>query len=255
MHSRLVIFAWLVLLLLGGCSSGGAPVVDLYSLYSHNQPPSRPVTSGSYVVRSGDTLYSIAYRHSWNFRELAAANGIKSPYTIYPGQRISFAKAVPKASAPAPSRQGTSRPASTATTTTTRAPAPPPPIKLPSGQPQWRWPTAGPVLSGYGSKDSLKGIMLGGAKGAPVFAAADGVVVYRGNEVKGYGNLLIIKHSEIWLSAYAHNDNLLVQEGSTVKAGQKIATLGDSGTWRTQLYFETRKSGTPVNPQTVLPKR
>lgn len=111
------------------------------------------------------------------------------------------------------------------------------------------------MLSGYGSKDSLKGIMLGGAKGAPVFAAADGVVVYRGNEVKGYGNLLIIKHSEIWLSAYAHNDNLLVQEGSTVKAGQKIATLGDSGTWRTQLYFETRKSGTPVNPQTVLPKR
>lgn len=249
MHSRLALLTWLVVLLLGGCSSGGAPVVDLYSVYNQNKPPARPVTSGSYVVQRGDTLYSIAYRHSWNFKELAAANNIKAPYTIYPGQRISFAKSVPK---PAPATQP--KPAATPTVVA-RTPAPPPPVKLPAGQPQWRWPTAGPVLSDYGGKDSLKGIMLGGAKGAPVFAAADGVVVYRGNEVKGYGNLLIIKHNEIWLSAYAHNDSLLVQEGSTVKAGQKIATLGDSGTWRTQLYFETRKNGTPINPKIVLPKR
>ena len=96
---------------------------------------------------------------------------------------------------------------------------------------------------------------IAGHHGEPVLAAAAGRVVYKGSGLTGYGNLLIIKHNERWLSAYAHNDEILVKEGQSVKAGERIATMGASGTFRTQLHFEIRKDGQPIDPLTVLPSR
>lgn len=238
-------------LLLAACASGGAPVLDLYSIYNHHKPPVAPVTQGSYSVKGGDTLYSIAYRYGWSLSDLADANHIRPPYTIYPGETIHFDRRVPM-------RNAVSRGSSHAVASSPQATSRPPRAKhqnLPKGAPHWRWPSRGKLLSNYGTLASPKGIDIGGEKGSPVLAAAAGVVVYRGTEVAGYGNLLIIKHNDHWLSAYAHNNSLLVKEGESVKAGQKIATLGSTGTWRTQLYFEIRRDGKPVNPTHLLPQR
>jgi lipoprotein NlpD len=234
-------------MLLVSCTSGGAPVLDLYSFYSHNQPATHPVTHGSHTVRRGETLYSIAFRYGWNFHDLARANGIASPYTIFPGEVIHFDRS-------ASGREGAaSHKASSRKISQPRAPVSY--AALPPGNPHWHWPATGPILTHYGTSGSNKGINIGGTRGSPVLAAADGIVVYRGSEIQGYGNLLIIKHNDHWLSAYAHNDSMLVQEGTQVKAGQRIATLGATGTWRVQLYFEIRKDGKPVDPERLLPKR
>lgn len=242
-----------LLLGLGGCAGSGAPVTDLYSLYNHHKPATRPVTRGSYRVKAGDTLYSIAFRYGWNYHDLARANGIVSPYTLSIGQEIRFDRRLPAAPVTATSKPaaGTAKPAAPAKT----APRPATTPKLAVGQPDWQWPAKGAVLSHYGEDNAGKGMLIGGAKGSPVLAAAPGVVVYRGSGLAGYGNLLIIKHNDAWLSAYAHNDTMKVTEGETVKTGQTIATLGSSGTWQVQLYFEIRKDGNPVNPESLLPKR
>lgn len=245
-------FLLLLALLLGGCASGGVPVLDLYSIYSHNKPATQPVTTGSHKVEKGETLYSIAFRYGWDFHDLARANGIARPYTIYPGQLIRFDRRPATAAGTAGTAAASNASQTGKTTTVPRAASTP---KLPAGQPRWQWPATGQVLSHYGESGSAKGVNIGGAKGAKVMAAAAGVVVYRGHGLTGYGNLLIIKHNDDWLSAYAHNDTMLVQEGEPVKVGQQIATLGSSGSWQVQLYFEIRKDGKPVNPETLLPKR
>lgn len=255
-RKRVVAPSLLVLLLtvfLGGCASSGAPVTDLYSLYSRNKPAAQPVTRGSYRVKAGDTLYSIAFRYGWNYQDLARANHIPKPYTIHPGQLLRFDRQLTsQTSAVTKSQPG--RPAPPARQEKVN-PRPATTPKLAAGQPLWQWPSSGKVLSHYGDDNAGKGILIGGGKGSPVQAAAPGVVVYRGSGLSGYGNLLIIKHNDTWLSAYAHNDTMLVTEGETVKTGQNIATLGSTGTWQVQLYFEIRRDGTPVNPETLLPKR
>jgi lipoprotein NlpD len=121
---------------------------------------------------------------------------------------------------------------------------------------QWRWPTEGRVVSTYSnSSPGRKGIDIAGKSGQPVYAAASGKVVYSGNSLPRYGNLLIIKHNDVYLSAYAHSDRLLVSEGEVVKSGQKIALMGRTGTQRDQLHFEIRRNGKPVDPMRFLPKR
>jgi lipoprotein NlpD len=136
----------------------------------------------------------------------------------------------------------------------TPAPRPlPPPPSIPGG---WQWPSAGKLVLGYAnSAQPHKGIDIAGNTGDPVVAAKGGTVVYAGNGVRGYGNLLIVKHDALFLSAYAHNSKLLVREGDVVKGGQQIAEMGDSGTDRTKLHFEVRKQGNPVDPLQVLPRR
>uniref|UniRef100_I1XH81 Lipoprotein NlpD n=1 Tax=Methylophaga nitratireducenticrescens TaxID=754476 RepID=I1XH81_METNJ len=120
----------------------------------------------------------------------------------------------------------------------------------------WRWPTEGRVVSTFSeSAAGRKGINIIGKPGQPILAAADGKVVYSGNGLPRYGNLLIVKHNDVYLSAYAHNDTLLVKEGDTVKNGQRIATLGRSGTQVEQLHFEIRRNGKPVDPIRFLPKQ
>lgn len=243
-----------LLWLISACgNSSHAPVIDRYNASG----PSGSKTV--HLVGRGDTLYSIAWRHGKDFRQLAAANKVAPPYTIYPGQQIRLDGAPVRSAAPAP----TPRPPNTASRSASRpAPAPrasPAATRQPSassGVIPWQWPADGSLINRFlAGSVSAKGIVVGGNKGDPVRAAAAGVVVYRGSGLTGYGNLLIIKHDERWLSAYAHNDRMLVSEGTKVSAGQRVANMGDSGTFRTQLHFEIRRDGNPVDPLTLLPKR
>lgn len=244
-----------------------------------------------YTVKRGDTLYAIAFRLGIDFRQLAARNGIKSPYTISVGQVLATSKPVfvasdqsrarESASAQAssgaqssklksnsPSSKGTaskavSKPASAATpkTKSVARTASKPKTKSTSKSVEpnrpvsrWRWPSRGKVIRTFAA-NVHKGIDIAGKRGDPVTSAAAGKVVYAGAGVTGYGSLIIVKHNDTYLSAYGHNERLLVSEGSVVNAGQQIATMGSSGTNSVKLHFELRRQGKPMDPLTLLPKR
>ncbi|MGH8450896.1 peptidoglycan DD-metalloendopeptidase family protein [Pseudomonas sp.] len=254
--------------LLAGCSSSpssGARVVDRNGASSAPQRPT--VTTGQYVVRKGDTLFSIAFRYGWDYKALAARNNIPVPYTIHPGQTIRFdgrtgstptTVVTNTGSSPSSSSKTTiiTRPAGTAAPTVASKPAPaplPPPGPAPTG---WGWPSNGVLIGKFSSNGSLnKGIDIAGDLGQPVLAASDGTVVYAGSGLRGYGELVIIKHSDTYVSAYGHNRRLLVREGQQVKVGQTIAEMGSTGTDRVKLHFEIRRQGKPVDPLQFLPRR
>lgn len=244
-----------VVTLLAGCGGHVAPVSErsLNAPRGGSAVISKPSPSGHYRVRDGDTLYSIAWRHGKDYRALARINGIDNSFQIYPGQLLrlsakSAAKPATKtiratASRPKPATTSKPRPASAT-------------ASLGSGPVRWRWPSSGAVIERFSSKGkSNKGINIAGKRGDSVLSAAEGVVVYAGNGLLGYGNLVIINHSQTYLSAYAHNDRLLVKEQQRVNAGQKIAEIGNSGAAKTMLHFEIRKEGKPVDPLRYLPKR
>lgn len=246
------------------------------------------------TVVAGDTLYSIAWESGRDYRELARWNRIPAPYTIKPGQqlrvtppgdaekpgaRVIQAKPGKPASRPATKpvsgttgKNKTASPAASPATpkvahnnkrTATNA-KPAKHAKAIAGKKTagrtnvvsggWAWPTDGKLLNRYSESDS-KGLDFAGARGDPVRAAADGRVVYQGSGLRGYGQLIIVKHNDEFLSAYAHNDRIHVKEGESVKRGQKIADMGSSGTDRTKLHFEIRRHGAPVDPLSYLPKR
>lgn len=249
-----LLFASFVLLLAACGPSRYEPMRNVYR-------PEAPITQGFYAVQRGDTLYSIAWRHNWDYHDLAAANGIRPPYHIYPGQIIYLDRKPPvarsKPSSPVP-------PATTQSAMSYKKPAnnaKPIQEKFANQRDKrvdmsWQWPTSGPVIEGFSLTGTVnKGIDLAGRKGEPVLAAADGKVVYSGTGLVGYGNLIIIKHNEIFLSAYGHNSRLLLKEGDWAKAGQKIAEIGSTGTHRDKLHFEIRRDGKPINPLQYLPKR
>ena len=215
-----------------------------------SKPPM--VGAANYTVRPGDSLYKISFVTGQDWREIARLNNIKSPYVIHPGQVLTLkpsAQPAPKANSN-PSATASKPPTVKAPPKTTE----PPPTPIKAGA--WVWPSKGALISRFsaGSKPH-KGIDLAGSAGDPVYAANSGTVVYAGNGVRGYGNLLIVKHNATYLSAYAHNSRLLVGEGQAVTAGQKIAEFGDSGTDRVKLHFEIRQNGNPVDPLRVLPRR
>jgi lipoprotein NlpD len=275
-YQRLVIGIALSVLLVGCSSSpsGGVRVVDR----NGNTVSQRsPVTTGQYVVRRGDTLFSIAFRYGWDWKALAARNQIPEPFTIRPGQTIRFdgrsnSTATSVATAPVVTRPTTSTTTSNSSsgsvkTTVISKPVPVVPVVIPpSATAQagpagksptgWGWPSSGVLIGKFSSNGSLnKGIDIAGDLGQPVLAASDGSVVYAGSGLRGYGELIIIKHSDTYVSAYGHNRRLLVREGQQVKAGHTIAEMGSTGTDRVKLHFEIRRQGKPVDPLQFLPKR
>ena len=133
-------------------------------------------------------------------------------------------------------------------------PAPPPATREPDDDVNWTWPATGAVVNGFDEARS-KGLAISGKAGDPVFAAADGRVVYAGSGLRGYGNLVIVKHNNTYLTAYAHNQSLLVKEDQVVRRGQKIAEMGSSDAERVQLHFEIRRLGKPIDPARLLPSR
>jgi len=262
-----VVYILTAFLCLSACSIQPARVVD------RPQPPSHKIQQ--HKVSAGETLYSIAWRYGLDHRTLAKYNGISPPFTIYPGQILSLKPGAQHASASSePSRQASTArvkppPDSPATTgsesvdsasdgTKNKAikPVVNPAEDLPSGPPNWRWPAKGQVIAGFEANSGLnQGIDIRGNLGEPVEAAADGRVVYAGSGLRGYGNLVIIKHNDTYLSAYAHNRSLKVAEGERVKAGQTIAEMGRSSSDQVKLHFEIRRDGKPVNPVRYLPNR
>ncbi len=230
---------------------------------SLNRPPSTPLPSyqsapkGYYRVQAGDTLYSIAWRYRKDYRALARANGIGSSYRIYSGQLIRLSEAVAIQSPSPKKSSGTNISARTPSQTSPAKAATAKSYKPASTGPiVWGWPAKGSVIQRFSAKGKLnKGLNITGNRGDPVLSAASGVVVYAGNGLLGYGNLIIINHNDSFLSAYAHNHKLLVKEQQRVSVGQKIAEIGNSGAAQTMLHFEIRKEGKPVDPSRYLPRR
>jgi lipoprotein NlpD len=238
--------------MLTACGGGSQAVAPVGAYKAKSQQQAAPSV---YKVRRGDTLFSVSWRFGMDFKDVASINGIGSPYTIYVGQKLRFKPYRQVAS----KTNKTTKTASTKTkkkvtkTTSRQASS----STVPANQRlSWRWPIKGKVISTYSkSAAGRKGIDIAGKSGQKVAAAASGKVVYSGNGLPRYGNLIIIKHNDAYLSAYAHNKNLLVKEGQQVKVGQKIALLGRTGTQRDQLHFEIRRNGKPVDPMRFLPKR
>lgn len=225
-----------------------------------------------YVVKPGDTLYSIAFIHGKDYRQVARLNGIRSPYLISIGQKIRLLPRKSRKSAvKAASKNKIAAKGKTVTQTrkvkkqskrTKSSKNPKKSIKnstkslKTSGPVKWKWPTQGRILSTFSNKSSTrKGLDISGRAGQAVQAAAGGKIVYSGSGLRGYGKLIIVKHNERYLSAYAHNRKLLVKEGQQVKQGQTIAEMGRSGTDRIKLHFEIRLDGNPVDPIRYLPKK
>ena len=195
------------------------------------------------VVKKGDTLYGLAQQYQVSARQLASINGLESPYMIKPGQTLKL-----KAPGTGTTRPATAPKAKSKTTARTALPNDKKDLR-------WQWPVQGKLITTFKSnKSGRKGIDIAGNEGKPVKAAAAGKVVYSGNGLISYGNLVIIKHNRKYLSAYAHNRKLVVKEGDMIKAGQKIAELGKTGADSPRLHFEIRKNGKPVNPLKYLPR-
>jgi len=216
--------------------------------------PDRGSRPSAYTVHRGDTLYSIAWHYGLDYHTVAHWNGISPPYTIYPGQRIRLRPGGNRSSGGGETSRAAvaSKKASSASR---QSSAPATKAGASGGAVDWGWPAKGQVESTFGQKGLVgKGILIDGKMGQPVRAAAAGTVVYSGGALAGYGRLIIVKHNDEWLSAYAHNQRLLVHEGERVKAGEKIATMGRGPEKAPALYFEIRRDGSPVNPLRFLPK-
>ena len=205
-----------------------------------------------YVVQSGDTLYQIAWRYNLDHRDIADWNGLGRGDLIYPGQKIRLtapeggSRRSAASASPSPSKGSGSRSAGR-----------PAPVRTSSPPPSaWRWPTEGSLTGRFGGgSGGGNGIDISGRLGQPVLAAAGGHVVYSGSGLIGYGQLIIVKHNETYLSAYGHNRELRVTEGERVSAGQTIALMGQGPGRQPVLHFEIRRNGKPVDPLRYLPNR
>lgn len=226
---------WIVILslLLAACGSNPAPVV------------SGPTPAGFYRVKPGDTLYRIAKNNGQSVSNLVRWNDLAKAEDISVGQLLRLTATTSSSGAAAkPTAPAASRPK---TPTTTSAPTPAVATSL-------IWPAQGKLLYSY-APPRVKGIGIGGAAGDAIIAAADGKVLYAGDGIRGYGLLLIIQHANGYLTAYAHNQKLLVKEGAVVKQGQAIAAMGQTGADEVKLHFEVRYKGQTMNPLTVLPNK
>ncbi|MDD2919101.1 peptidoglycan DD-metalloendopeptidase family protein [Rhodoferax sp.] len=218
---------------------------------------------GFYAVKPGDTLTRIALENGQSPRDIALWSQLEDPNRIEVGQVLRVAPLVNQevvvqaVSKPVVSAGSLARPASSATAASA-ASAPViannKPMPANDSEINWIWPANGVVLAGFDEVKN-KGLDIGGAVGDPVMAAADGRVVYVGAGLRGYGNLIILKHNNVYLTAYAHNQTLLVKEDQAVLKGQKIAAMGNSDAERVKLHFEVRRQGKPVDPAKYLPAK
>lgn len=289
---------------MSGCASSSgerAPVIDHSTAArggvvqsTGGKPPvqrERDWRPQVYVVQKGDTLYSIALNFGFDYRELAALNGIENPAVIKVGQEIRLfpaagatATTVAVASKPAPggkvdiksqpavgklaySEQAVAQiekmqpemPKAEVKPVVVTAVATPPSKPEPAGDAEvedvagWGLPATGKVIAGFSESQNRKGVDIAGKLGQPVYASAAGKVVYSGSGLRGYGKLIIIKHNNTYLSAYAHNAKLLMKEGESVGKGQKIAEMGNTDADRVELHFEIRRLGKPVDPAKYIP--
>ncbi|MDP1899932.1 MAG: peptidoglycan DD-metalloendopeptidase family protein [Rubrivivax sp.] len=224
---------------------------------------------GYYTVRPGDTLIRVALENGQNWRDVARWNAIDNPNLIEvgqvlrvqpPGADASGATVRPVASAgrvearPLDGKPAATAPAAASAASAAAAAPAPAVARDPEEDLNWAWPAAGPVATPFDDNKS-KGLAITGKAGDPVLAAADGRVVYAGAGLRGYGNLVIVKHNATYLTAYAHNQSLLVKEDQAVRRGQKIAEMGSSDADRVQLHFEIRRQGKPIDPARLLPAR
>lgn len=241
-------------LLLAACSDGTnyAPVSDISAI--------DPIPkTGFHRVTKGETLYEIAWRYGLDYRYLAERNRIKPPYAIQVGQNIflqggnstiiNLVDSDLENTTPSQHQQSVPRsikPLDKVRVKQANA------IEVEPNFPAlaWVWPAKGKIINSFSS--SYKGINIAGLKGEAVFASAGGKVVYCGNGLRGYGNLIILKHNSLYLSAYAHNSRVYVKEGDIVQQGQKIAEMGNTGTDKVMLHFEIRHAGKPVDPVSLL---
>ena len=292
-RSGAMLVTLVALVLLGGCGSrvqNRAPVEDRVSVPGRSEPvviePIAPVVKqlpgfenagkpGYYTVKPGDMLIRIAVDHGQSPKDVARWSNIDNPNRIEIGQVLRVAPPVPASSVagvvtrpvtagtvtpvtvvPLPAAAGADKPVATASAA---VPAVSAPVAASSSiasddDIKWIWPTQGAVLAGFDEAKN-KGLDIGGAAGDPVLAAADGRVVYVGAGLRGYGNLIILKHNNMFLTAYAHNQTLLIKEDQSVRQGQKIAEMGSSDADRVKLHFEVRRQGKPVDPAKYLPPR
>ncbi|MCP1065972.1 murein hydrolase activator NlpD [Serratia symbiotica] len=257
---------------------------------SYESIPKGSYSGNTYIVKRGDTLFYIAWITGNDFRDLAQRNNIPEPYSLNVGQGIQLGNdsangdggmlvatdatkgGVPKQ--PSSNQMQTAMVDSYSTNAHSNdsdkqnvlsaASAESPVIAAAAALPvgstmpinSWRWPAEGRIVDNFSSSEGgNKGVDISGPAGQPIFATAEGSVVYAGNALRGYGNLIIIKHNDDYLSAYAHNDTMLVREQQEVKAGQKVATMGSTGISSVRLHFEIRYKGKSVNPLHYLPQR
>ena len=237
-----------------------ATITDRSSNIGATVPTPDAVPPGFYRVKRGDTLLRIALDNGQSYRDIAAWNNITDPNLIEvdqllrvrppPGPRVSTKPIEPlkpadsKDAKPAADKKAAPNKVEEKEVAEAKADAVDPPIKL-------SWPAKGKVVEEF-SEGKNKGIDIAGKLGEPIQAASDGKVVYAGNSLRGYGNLVIVKHDNTYLTAYAHNRSLLVKEGDSVRKGQRIAEMGDSDANMVKLHFEVRVNGKPVNPMQFL---
>jgi lipoprotein NlpD len=247
-----------------------APVSELYQGKTFRDFEPHAYSAKTYQVKAGDTLYSIAWYSGNDYRDLAKINKISSPYQIQPGQLLTLvelpisirpkannstgqtSKAIVNHSVDPSKKQAYGESEQNVNKDSIGSSN----GQFPDRVMSWHWPSIETISRGFSAKEQgNKGLDFSGKLGLPILAAADGKVVYTGDALRGFGKLVIIKHSDAYLTAYAHNDNMLVKEQQWVTAGQKIATMGRSGTDKVKLHFEVRYKGKSVDPLRYLPSR
>ncbi|MFA5491137.1 MAG: peptidoglycan DD-metalloendopeptidase family protein [Candidimonas sp.] len=247
------------LMLLAGCASrtAQAPITDMSSGGPAQTAPAQ-AGGGTYVVQPGDTLYKISQAKGVDVPTLIRLNSLTDPGQLRVGQvlRLDASGAAP--SSPTPSGGAVPAPVTQPepiAPVTPTAPEPPATATRASDAAviDWGWPAGGKIIQGFNA--NTKGIDIDGAEGEPVLAAAGGKVMYAGNGVRGLGNLILLGHTDGFITAYAHNQRLLVKTGQQVKKGERIAAIGQTDTSSPRLHFEIRRRGTPVNPLSYLPVR
>jgi len=284
LHLAKYVFIYVVLAItLFSCSSRNtpAPVSNIHSSSVLGERNRSSIKTSQYLVKKGETLYSIAWRANSDVRKIARLNKISSPYRIYPGQKLFLVEAKIKKTAQV-SKNKVSHKNSTKSSTANKKNSTKNTLASTKKQAygenvstrksyqnstlasekfsqkisRWQWPVKGKVVEYFSnSAQGNKGIDITGRRGTKIKASTTGKVVYAGNALRGYGKLIIIKHNDDYLSAYAHNDRILVKEQQIINIGDVIATMGDTDANKVMLHFEIRFRGKSVNPLKYLPKK